>query len=108
MTVRRFLLATSGLLLATTLAGCSNAGGTTCADYGALGYNDRQELLEDLLVEHRLEPVHIGNSLGVMYAVDQFCGTATGITNKPATTNLDRTLDESHDWDSATWDTPGW
>lgn len=106
--VRRLALTTTGLMLATVLAGCSNAGSTTCADYGDLTYDEREELLADLLVEHRLEPVHVGNTVGVLYAVDQFCGTMTSVLtdDRPATKNLDRPLDESHDWDSPTWDTP--
>lgn len=87
------------------LTACSSAGATTCADYGALTWNEREDVLRDLLKEHRLEPMAVGNSLGVKDAVNAFCGTSSPImgADRPATQNQDRPIEESHDWDSPHW-----
>ncbi len=103
--MRRLLVGAAGLVLITaSLAGCSKASATTCAEYGEMTYAERQELLDDLLVEHRLEPADIGNSIGISESVNTFCGMTGIVTDtRPATKNLNRTLDESTDWNSPTW-----
>lgn len=102
---RRLVLIGMAVLLAGTTTGCSNPGTTTCAEYGVLSYPERDDVLKDLLVSHRLEPNHLGNSLGVSQSVDTFCGTFTNqlMGDRPATQNLNRPIDEAVDWDSDTW-----
>lgn len=102
---RRLSAVVAALLLAGLAAGCSDPGATTCEEYGALSYNERDKVLKDLLVAHRLEPHHVGNNLGLMQSVDTFCGTYTSVltTDHAPTQNLSRPIDDAVDWDSETW-----
>lgn len=102
----RAALGTAALLFL-ALTGCTSAGDMTCEEFGALSDSDRSDVLEDLLVEHRLDPLAVSNLVGVGTAVHTFCGTSAiaGMIGEPdpARTNLDRPLDEAVDWDSDTW-----
>ena len=74
------------------LAGCSDAGGTTCEEYNAQGIGAQGETLGDLLREHDLDPNDVGNIQGVTQAVTSLC------LSDPSAT-----LDEATDWESDTW-----
>lgn len=101
---RRVLVLGAVALFAPLLSACSNAGATTCAEFGAMSYEDRDDVLKDLLEEHRLEPMALSNNLGIEKAVNSFCGTRSPLLgDAPSTQNLDRPIGESHDWDSPQW-----
>jgi hypothetical protein len=74
------------------LAGCSNAGGTTCEQFNAQDVSTQTGTLHNLLTEHDLEPSDYGNVQGVTAAVSALCGS-----------NSSATLDEATDWNAATW-----
>jgi hypothetical protein len=103
--MRRGAVTALALALSATLSGCMSAGATTCADFGAMGYEERDETLQDLLREHRLEPMDAGNTIGVQAAVDAYCGTTTSqlLDQGPASRNMTQPIEDSVDWDSGYW-----
>ena len=81
------LLVTAGLVV--PLSGCSSVGTMTWSDV-----NEKSSKLRSLLREHDLEPDSMGNTVGVIAAVESFCSSSS---------HDDSPLDDAVDWDSPTW-----
>ena len=87
------LLVAVGLVV--PLSGCSSSvGKMTCSEFNELDVNEQSSKLRILLREHDLEPNSMGNTMGVITAVESFCSSSS---------HDDSPLDEAVDWDSPTW-----
>lgn len=91
------------IMAATTLTGCSNAGKTTCSEYAAKSYSDKQSTSKALLQEHDLEPNDIGNTVGLSKALDSFCGLPGGFQPGTASRNGSSPLNEAVNWSAKRW-----
>lgn len=89
------------------LTSCSDPGATTCDEYAAMSSGDRSSLERDLLTAHDLEPNHLGNTLGVAAALENFCGVEDNTLALPGSDTSSRnnssTVDEAVDWNSSQW-----
>lgn len=103
--MKRVIVATLCLMSIGGLSGCSTSGAMTCAEYGELSQADRDSALDDLLTENRLDDSALGNTLGVVAAVDNYCGTTTSMLfdPEPATSNVDSAIENAVDWESESW-----
>ncbi|WP_139282059.1 hypothetical protein [Rhodococcus zopfii] len=82
-------------LTATVAAGCSSTGDSvTCTEFTAQSMSEQQTTLQDLLREHDLVVLDIGNIQGVTDSVTSFCSKSG---------NSDAPVNEAVDWDSGTW-----
>lgn len=86
------LLVTAGLVV--PLSGCSSVGKMTCSEFNELDVNEKSSKLRSLLREHDLEPDSMGNTVGVIAAVESFCSSSS---------HDDSPLDDAADWDSKYW-----
>ena len=86
------LLVAVGLVM--PLSGCSSVGKMTCSEFNELDVNEKSSKLRSLLREHDLEPDSMGNTVGVIAAVESFCSSSS---------HDDSPLDDAVDWDSPTW-----
>lgn len=87
------LLVAVGLVV--PLSGCSSpAGKMTCSEFNELDVNEKSSKLRSLLREHDLEPDSMGNTVGVIAAVESFCSSSS---------HDDSPLDDAVDWDSKYW-----
>lgn len=85
------------------LPGCSNPGATTCDEYAAQSRSDRLATEKALLEAHDLEPLAMGNALGLSQAINSYCGLI-GIQDKEAAKkNGGSPLDKAVDWSAAQW-----
>lgn len=90
------------------LAGCSNAGGTTCDEYAAMDNSGRQSTEKGLLRAHNLDTDALGNSLGVTAAIDSYCGVLDNVIaglpgSEAATQNNDSAIENATDWTATNW-----
>lgn len=76
------------------VAGCSDAGSTTCSEFQAQSSADQSSTLRSLLSEHDLKMLDSGNTIGVTNAVTSFCSMSG---------NSGTSIDDAVDWDSGTW-----
>lgn len=82
-------------LAAAVAAGCSSTGDSvTCTEFKAQGMSEQQNTLQDLLREHDLVVLDIGNMQGVTDSVVSFCSRSG---------NSDAPVNDAVDWDSGTW-----
>ena len=82
-------------LTAAVAAGCSSTGDSvTCTEFNAQGMSEQQSTLQDLLREHDLVVLDIGNIQGVTESVTSFC-SKSGNSGAP--------VNDAVDWDSGTW-----
>lgn len=102
---RRHALAaiTVTIMAAACLTGCSNAGKTTCSEYAAKTYSDKQSTSKALLEEHDLEPNDVGNTVGLSQALDSFCGLSGGFKAGTASRNGSSQLNDAVNWSATRW-----
>ncbi|WP_159828983.1 hypothetical protein [Arthrobacter sp. 9AX] len=85
------------------MASCSNAGATTCSEYAAKTYSEKQNTSKALLQEHDLEPNDVGNTVGLSKALDSYCGLTGGFQPGSSSKNVSSTLDKAVDWSAKRW-----
>lgn len=82
-------------LTAAVAVGCSSTGDSvTCTEFTAQSMSEQQSTLQDLLREHDLVVLDVGNMQGVTDSVVSFCSTSS---------NSDAPVNDAVDWDSGTW-----
>jgi hypothetical protein len=86
-----------------SLTGCSNAGATTCDQYAGKAYSDRHSTSKALLEEHDLEPNSVGNTVGLIKALDSYCGLSGGLQPGTASRNGSRPLSDAVNWSAKNW-----
>lgn len=96
---RRIITSLVVLMASYALTGCTDAPSMTCQEYGEVPVGERGAVLGELLRKHDLEWKNHGNIVGVTTAVSEFCGSMAHRSSQ----NLDRSIDEAHDWTSDTW-----
>lgn len=84
------------------LSGCNSAGSTTCDQYAAQSFNDRQSTERALLAAHDLDQNSIGNTMGLLNALNSYCGVS-GLGSEKAGQNGSSTLDKAVDWSAKNW-----
>ncbi|OOP59411.1 hypothetical protein BMF89_20460 [Arthrobacter sp. SRS-W-1-2016] len=91
------------LVAAALLSGCSNAGSTTCDQYAAQSFSQRQDTEQALLAAHGLDKYSIANTVGIVKALSNYCGVG-GLGGEPkAGKNGGSQLDQAVDWTSTKW-----
>ncbi|GAA2145751.1 hypothetical protein GCM10009825_38750 [Arthrobacter humicola] len=87
----------------TSLTGCSNAGAATCDQYAAKSGSERSATEKALLEAHDLEPKALGNSLGVVTAINSYCGM-NGIQDKETPKkNGGSPIESAVNWSANCW-----
>ncbi|MBT8162571.1 MULTISPECIES: hypothetical protein [Arthrobacter] len=91
-----------GIAAALILSGCNGAGSTTCDQYAAQSFSQRQSTERDLLTAHDLDQNSVGNTLGLLNALNSYCGVS-GLGSEKAGQNGSSTLDNAVDWSAKNW-----
>ncbi|MDP9905606.1 hypothetical protein [Arthrobacter bambusae] len=84
------------------LSGCNSAGSMTCDQYAAQSFNDRQNTERALLSAHDLDQNSIGNTVGLLNALNSYCGVS-GLGSEKARQNGSSTLDKAVNWSAKNW-----
>ncbi|GAA2145760.1 hypothetical protein GCM10009825_38770 [Arthrobacter humicola] len=84
------------------LSGCNGAGSTTCDQYAAQSFNDRQSTERALLSAHDLDQNSIGNTMGLLNALNSYCGVS-GLGSEKAGQNGSSPLDKAVNWSAKNW-----
>ncbi|MGJ3191240.1 hypothetical protein [Paenarthrobacter sp. FR1] len=100
---RRAALAALLAIASTSLVGCSDPGATTCDEYAALSYSERQKTEKALLEAHNLETRNLDNMLGLSEALSKYCGVYSFKGNDKARSNGSATLEKAVNWSSKKW-----
>ena len=91
------------LVAAALLSGCSGTPSTTCDQYAAQSFSQRQETEKALLDAHHLDKYSVANTVGIVQALSTYCGVG-GIGGEPkAGKNGSSPLDNAVDWASEKW-----
>lgn len=91
-----------GMAATLLLSGCNGAGSTTCDQYAGQSFNDRQSTERALLAAHDLDQNSIGNTMGLLNALNSYCGVS-GLGSEKAGKNGSSTLDKAVDWSAKNW-----
>lgn len=92
-----------GMTAAVLLSGCNGAGSTTCDQYAAQSFTDRQSTERALLAAHDLDQASIGNTMGLLNTLNSYCGVS-GLGNETrAGQNGSSPLDKAVDWSAKNW-----
>ena len=97
------LLVCTTICFAGVLAGCDSSNGATkltCDEYAVKDFDARGDVIQDLLKAHDLEPLGMGNNMGLTAALEDFCGfSPLNYKNGSAAKNGSRKIDGAVDWE---------
>ena len=99
---RLLAVAVMSISFACSIAGCSSVGNTKCSEFANQSFSERQSTMDSLLDAHNLKQSSVSNTLGLMNALNTFCGTS-GLGHETAKKNADLSIDKAVDWSSKTW-----
>lgn len=96
----------SAIILPMTAA-CSGSGSThslTCDQYASQSFNKQGATEQDLLKSHNLDPYSVGNTVGLLKALSEYCGLgASAVAGGTASANHSSSIDNAVDWSNTHW-----